>query len=147
MKIRSDYVSNSSSASFVVNGFEPAKAFYDDFGEFLNQYEVMGESMRVKVRISDAKDDWDYVDLLDFVREIDDGKRKWEDIEVIDFYCDDYDSTGCTYLRLLYAYFEKLGFNPNDDDSEMGFRDESGSDNMMFKLMKRIGELSHESEK
>lgn len=146
MKLRVDYVSNSSSASFVVNGYDSAKAFYDDFGEFLNEYEVMGESMRVRVMLSDSNDDWDYVDLGVFVDSVKSGERKWEDVELIDFDCDDYDTQGCTYLQLLYTYFEKLGFKPNDDDSEMGFRSEP-ENNMMVKLMKRIGELSNEDKK
>lgn len=146
MKIRTDYVSNSSSCSFVVKGSDSAKTFYDDFGEFLNEYEVMGESMRVKVMLSDANDDWDYVDLDAFVESVKSGDRKWEDVKLIDFDCDDYDTQGCTYLQLLYTYFEKLGFNPNDDDSEMSFRSEQ-ENSMMVKLMKRIGELSNESKK
>lgn len=142
MKLRVDYVSNSSSASFIVRGSDAAKTFYDDFGEFLGKCDAMGETMRVSVKVDD--DCWDCIDIDKFASSIVDGNRKWEDVKSIYFSCDDYDSTGIMYLQSLYMYFEKLGFNPDDSDSERGFRLDSRNNNMILKLMKKIGELNHE---
>lgn len=136
MKIRSDYVSNSSSSSFIVPSCEAAKKFYEDFNEYLNEYEPMGESMRVSVhKIGDDK--WNMQDLNDYVKsdEYVNSNGKFDNIDFIWFDCDDYDSTGTMFLNLLYRYFEKNGFKPDDSESENEFRT-TGSSTMLMKLFK-----------
>ena len=162
MKIRSDYVSNSSSSSFVIEG-EPEKAarmFLADFGEFLKDAwnSPMGETFRIGYKREG--DGWYDTSAPDgFCWGVERGDKKLngeeydEEGEVIElpklkglsFECDDYDNTGTMYLRFLYEYFKKFGFKPDDSDSEMNFHGE-GNSCLLGKLLERINGAEVEDE-
>lgn len=153
MKIRNDYVSNSSSSSFVVetNASDAAKMFISDFGEFLKDAwnDPLGETMHIGYKLKSKKSDWfDYsspnvfcfaVEMKDKDDNEDEEQEKidLDDIEEIQFECDDYDNAAMMYLRFLYKYFEKLGFKPDDSNSEQDFRKE-GDSCLLGKLLDRI---------
>lgn len=137
MKIRSDYVSNSSSSSFIVRDSNAVKMFYEDFKEFMNEYEPMGETMRIRIQTKEQSDSYDSMQYDDFAKSIEDGSLKFEDVNYIDFDCEDWDATGMMYLNFLYKYFEKFGFHPDESDSEHDFRSR-GNDNFLLKILDRL---------
>lgn len=137
MKLRHDYVSNSSSSSFIVRDSNAVKMFYYDFKESMMEYEPMGETMCVRIKTKEHANSYDDMDYDDFVKSIEDGSLKFEDVEYIYFDCDDYDATGMMYLNFLYKYFEKFGFHPDDSDSERDFRSKV-NDTFLGKILDRL---------
>lgn len=137
MKIRTDYVSNSSSSSFIVRDSNAVKMFYEDFKESMNEYEPMGETMCVRIKTKEHANSYDSMNYDDFVKSIEDGSLKFEDVEYIYFDCDDWDATGMMYLNFLYKYFEKFGFHPDDSDSERDFRSRV-NDTFLGKILDRL---------
>ena len=153
MKTRSDFVSNSSSCSFVieVNAAEAAKMFLEDFGNYLADgcaYEALGESFKVGVMCSTNEDGWhDWLNPTDFVfnytigrwKEDDSGREAPSDpncIKSLSFECDDYDKTGMMWLLFLRQYFKKFGFETDDKNSEIAFEETSTS--FLAKIIDRM---------
>ena len=137
MKIRTDYVSNSSSSSFIVRDSNAVKMFYEDFKESMKEYEPMGETMCVRIKTKEHANSYDSMNYDDFVKSIEDGSLKFEDVEYICFDCDEWDATGMIYLNFLYKYFEKFGFHPDDSDSERNFRSRV-NDTFLGKILDRL---------
>lgn len=137
MKVRHDYVSNSSSSSFIVRDSNAVKMFYYDFKESMMEYEPMGETMCVRIKTKEHANSYDSMYYDDFANSIEDGSLKFEDVESICFDCEEWDATGMMYLNFLYKYFEKFGFNPDDSDSERDFRS-SVNDTFLGKLLDRL---------
>lgn len=153
MKVRNDYVSNSSSASFVIReGVERAfTVFCEDFRSFLeeNGLESLGETFNIAIMLKDSSD-WDYYtgSIFDFLEEVESEKLnvKLSDLEYIRFDCDDWDSNGLMSLGMLYAYFNKLGFKPDASDSERDFPQDVLDKSFVVKIIDRFSKMNSNNE-
>ena len=154
MKVRTDYVSNSSSSSFVINkdADKATKMFLDDFGQYLsNCYgaDSLGETFHVGVIERGSENEWhEWMYPEDFGETYIQGKYDWEtdthadpkkveDIVSLSFDCDDWDRIGMMYLVFLYKYFKKFGFEPDARDSEQTFPPEE-NDSFLGKILDRL---------
>lgn len=162
MKIRSDYVSNSSSASFIIkkDAAKAAKMFLDDFAESLvDSYELLGETFEIGVRMKRSTDNlyWlDYMKPEQFAVQFTTGdegdedgygkveKKNPEDIEELGFECDDWDKGSMAYLAFILKYFKKFGFETDSSDSERGIND---TDSFLGKILDKLEVKTHEDKK
>ena len=159
MKTRSDFVSNSSSSSFVVktNVQDAVKMFLDDFGKSIienGSYGCcsLGESFNVGFKKADDEGWFTWLAPYDFVMALskngndsnvtyDDGYEdsrpdiKLEDISELSFECDDYDNASMASLALLYKYFSVFGFSPDDSETEKDFK---STETFMTKIVDRL---------
>ena len=140
MKIRSDYVSNSSSSSFIIkkDADKAAKMFLEDFGDCIyGAFDPLGVTMNMGVHTIDMSEDrWmDWFGpekfCVDYIYGPYDGDtdthadpKNPEDITAIGFECNDWDKESMSNLAFLFKYFNKYGFEPDDSKSEHNFRDQ-----------------------
>jgi hypothetical protein len=152
MKIRQDYVSNSSSASFVIkdNAAEATKMFLADFGEYIADSFacscLFGDELEVGYVVEGQNDNWPVYTTPDkFATALSGGREDKEfpddsveavepnKIKELHFECDDWNKTGMLWICFLREYFEKFGFNTDTSDSERSF-----GDNPLTKIMSRL---------
>ena len=139
MKTRQDFVSNSSSCSFVVNN---PKNFIKKIMDKLDikditasLYDSMFDNIEVGIPKNSNKDDWDYYDWSSFNSFfIENAKNDFKNIKEISFMCDDYDTKAVMRLIMLYHAFKNLGFNVSCEDSERDFIDIDNSNELFYKL-------------
>ena len=140
MKIRSDYVSNSSSSSFMIkkNADEAFKMFCDDFADFLLDNYMPSEitdHISINIKTKADLDSWNYTSFEEFMESVKDGKRSFSDIANFGFTCDDWESTGNMYLSFLMQYFKKFGFEPDTSESE---RDFTEVDSFLTRILNKL---------
>lgn len=142
MKIRSDYVSNSSSASFVVEGKDSAIKFYEDFKDMIDGGSMPSHpSVYIVVKSNDEYFD-ESMDFMDFVDKVNNGEASWDDVLNICFDSPDEYPDGIAYLSFLYVYFTRLGFKVNDEDSQRDFLGTGANDEFLDRIVKKIGEAN-----
>ena len=140
MKIRSDYVSNSSSSSFMIkkNADSAFKMFCDDFADFLLDNYMQSEitdHISINIKTKADLDSWNYTSFEEFIESVKDGKMSFSDIANFGFTCDDWDSTGNMYLSFLMQYFKKFGFEPDTSESE---RDFTEVDSFLTRILSKL---------
>lgn len=142
MKTRNDFVSNSSSCSFVINDISALvevlrTVFHDvdipyDFdnditcyvythkNEWANTFEKI-TGQKPDYTPSYAENDICWMDAIhtDFIN-VAKSPENLENAEQIVFQCEDYGS-GPIYLKMLYEFFERMRLNPDAADSENEF--------------------------
>lgn len=149
MKIRNDYVSNSSSCSFVIN--DPI-AFKNKALEWSRNcaYELDHLTMYAMCKSGDKSffqrtwedDGWDYDGTCRFSINVDDfmslDDETLEKIVSIEFMCDDYDQGNVFLLSVLKKALENSGIPVDSSDSEHSLLLEDDSDSSSHEFMANI---------
>lgn len=174
MKIRSDFVSNSSSSSFIVKDIRKAITLISELGDIpyeidgslnftISYYHKDGKEISEKVMNQEYKKDifdknyWRYEtqpDEIEYGWEIDFYRLK-ELIDKNDPILDkiislsiesrESDSMTTSILYMLYEYFKRIGLNPDDSYSEVNFRNDTIS-NFVINLVNKFSEINGDKE-
>lgn len=157
MKTRTDHVSNSSSCSFVVERDAGAalKTLLSDFGDsILSEFGTKASFLpRIGVRWRGWKESaeagaWYGSDLTQTREWIQTGRKSMSDVDSLLFECDDWETVQTMHLYLLWLYFSRLGFAPDDSSSENPIREnfDEAVDLFMGKWVKRLGQQAQNPE-
>lgn len=171
MKIRSDFVSNSSSSSFIVKGdVKRAIKMLDDLGEipypvdsnlsFMVTYkhrdasEIYDKLLETKYELNsmnywdeDRKDDpenieYCYVNLYVLVEALKDNNPVLDKILNFSIVSSENDTMAMIVLNMLYKYFQKKGFEVDASETEVDFLENEVINKRNF-LLNLINEITN----
>jgi len=153
MKTRNDFVSNSSSCSFIVHDAKKTLELLNKLGDF--PYQIDDFEVKIAYKHKYEKDifkmfgrkeverdryyyNWDNrrieidpeaiecfydASMYDLINLVIDKNPNIDKIEHIQFYCQNYNQLAVAVLHLLYKYFQKHGLKVNCEDTEIEFND------------------------
>lgn len=161
MKFRTDFVSNSSSCSFVIN--EPLKAVENLLKTFTKTQldrSAAFSALRLIITIKNEKEQefeqelkkyntnyyaysnndhayhYSSVHFSDLFSMVKTNRNLLQYIISIDVMCDDFEQEYVEFLKVLYQYFEKCNIQVDDSESEIPF--ENRSDALLAEMLKKI---------
>lgn len=158
MKTRTDFVSNSSSCSFVINDVKKAVSCIKSLGDGgIIPYDLDSLDIRISATRKVLKDLCEklekssyYADYFSDNLEVDDccdftlGELESIPDDFIDkigsvrFTCDDFEHTQVMYLSLLYLFLKNEGVDVNDDDSEQPLMFQDNDSTFLGNLFRRV---------
>lgn len=144
MKIRNEFVSNSSSCSFVINNpVGCVEAFSKILG--MSTKEIVSDLTcnyvpdlsELTVYVFEDNKTWDNKSytFLEFLEMF--SKEALNEYNVVEFQCDDYEAAKKTMLRYLYIAFKKCGYEVDANSSEHEFLYDTES-----KVTERLSKLA-----
>lgn len=143
MKTREDFVSNSSSCSFVIKKpvgcvralAKKLKMTVDDIVADLNSSDSQSlADMSVYIFKDDDSFDSKSMRFYEFMRDYQD--YQFGEQSIVEFMCDDYEEDRKQMLRLLYNAFQKCGYEVDEEDSEHEFLYENENSKVITNLMR-----------
>lgn len=171
MKIRSDFVSNSSSSSFIVKGdVKKAIKLLDNLGEipypvdsnlsFMVTYkhkdasEIYDKLLETKYELN-SMNYWDedrkydpesieycYINLYDLVQAVNDKNPALDKILNFSIVTSENDTMAMIVLNMLYKYFQKKGFEVDASETEVDFLENEVINKRNF-LLNLINEITN----
>ena len=166
MKTRTDFVSNSSSCSFVIRDVKEALAAIKTLGtDDYVPYELDDLILRIYAKRSVLRD---LITILDRPTEYDDFTQHLDDVDSYDFSlsmleripdsllqkidyvyltCEDYEQEKVLYLSVLYKFLKNEKVDVDDIDSERPLMFQDRDDSFLGQLMRRAFKINDGEER